>query len=164
MVIPSPLSRRPLSSGVALHQPVLFILVASWWGRIVYRTGLNGTTSSSPALDYTLDCAVGFAAWLEVQQTPGLLRVPASQTEARPLTTAPLAVASLALMWSGGLLSKAGSGQASQARCGFGRPPRADRHRCTGSCQTSWIWMGRWYELISLYVEGTGQGGGTYGH
>lgn len=41
--------------------------------------------------------------------------------------------------------------------CGFGRLPQADRHRCAGFFQTSWIWMG------CLHVEGTGQDGSSYG-
>lgn len=168
MVTSLPSVPASLSSGVALHRPGLqlwglFILVASWWGRIVYRTGLNGTTSSSLSVDYTLRCSVGFAAWLVSAVDPGPLRIPVSQTEAGPLTTAPLAVVGLALMWAAGLLSKAGSGPASQAvwlwYAAMGWQALLAR-----SCQTSWIWMGWWYEIICLYVEGAGRGGGTYGH
>lgn len=67
---------------------------------------------------------------------PVPLWIPASQTEAGPLTAARLAVVGWALMWSGGLLSKAGSGQASQPvwlwYAAMGR-----QALLAGSCQTS---------------------------
>lgn len=101
----------------------LFILVVSRWGGVVYGMGLNGTKASSLAVDYSLQCAGGSVAWLEERQGPGPPWIPRSQTEAGPLTTASLLVVGLTLMWSGGLLSKSGSGQGSQALCGFGAGP-----------------------------------------
>lgn len=82
--------------------------------------GLTGTEASSLAVDYSLQCAGGSVA-------PGPLRIPGSQTQAGPLTGVPLLVVGLALMWSAGLLSKSGSGQGSEALCGFGSGPQADR-------------------------------------
>lgn len=73
---------------------------------------------------------------------PGTLWIPASQTEAGPLRTAPLAVVGLALMWSGGLLSKAGSGQASQ-------PGSAALVRCHGPTG-----FARWFLADLVNMDG----------
>lgn len=58
-------------------------------------TGLNGTTSSSLSVDYSLHCAVGFAAWLEAQQTPGASADPRVPNRSRSINSSPISCGGL---------------------------------------------------------------------